>query len=101
MKEKKNKIIITKNREDYSLHYGLEKSSANPKIIINKRGFYDIIFGILEMPKEIYKEGINKIYFKENDFDEFSKKEKKIFKGLIKILEKFTIENKDSEYKTK
>ena len=99
MKEKKNEILIEKNREGYSLCYNLNESYTTPEIIINTMGFYDIIDGLIEMPKNIYKKGIKKIYFNEDDFYKFSKKEKKIFKGLINILEKFATGEKNLEYK--
>ncbi len=87
--EKKNEIFITKHREGYSLHYNTIESCTKPQIVINSRGFYNIINGLIEfMPKNIYKEGIKKVYLNDSKCCEFSKEEKEIFEGLINALEK-------------
>lgn len=96
---KKNEIIITKGRGGYSLHYDTINSCVEPKIVINTFGFYKIIYGLINMPKNIYKEGIKEIYFNEYDPDEIPKKEKEIFKGLINILERSARGEKNLEDK--
>lgn len=100
MKEKKNEIYIGKSKEGYSLHHREEDVCEEPKPIINAMEFYNIIKGLIEMPKDLYKNG-TKLYFSEYNFNKIPKKEKKIFKGLINILEKFAIGDKNLEYKTK
>ena len=91
MKEKKNEIFIRNSREGYSLHYGEKAAFTQPKIVINSMKFYNIVDGLLGMSKNIYKKGIKKIYFNEDDYFKIPKKEKKIFKGLINTLERFAI----------
>ncbi len=97
---KKNEIYIQKSREGYSLKYREKDVCREPEIIINSMNVYDIIGGLLGMSKNIYKKGINKIYFNEYDF-EIPEKERKIFKGVINILEKSAIGNKNLEDKIK
>ena len=99
MKEKKNEIFIRNSREGYSLHYGEKDAFTQPKIVINSMKFYNIVDGLLGMSKNIYKKGIKKIYFNEDDYFKIPKKEKKIFKGLINTLERFAIGEKNLEYK--
>ena len=60
MIEKKNEIYIQKGRESYSLNYIEEDACREPEIIINSMGFYDVIEGLLEIPKDVYKKGITK-----------------------------------------
>ena len=98
MKTKKNEILIGKSKEGYSLHYVDEDADREPKPIINGMEFYNIIRGLIEIPKNIYKNG-TKFYFNECDLYKISKKEKKIFRGLINILEKFAIGKENLEYK--
>ena len=100
MIEKKNEIYIQKGRESYSLNYIEEDACREPEIIINSMGFYDVIEGLLEIPKDVYKKGITKIRISEY-CSEIPKKEITIFKGLIDILEKFSMGDKDLENKIK
>ena len=96
---KKNEIFIRNSREGYSLYYGEKYAFTQPKIVINSMKFYNIVDGLLGMSKNIYKKGIKKIYFNEDDYFKIPKKEKKIFKGLINTLERFAIGEKNLEYK--
>ena len=99
MKEKKNEIYIGKSREGYSLHYREKDECHDPHPIVSAMEFYDIIDGLIGMPKKIYEKGINKIYFNQDYINEISKKEKEIFKGLINILKKSANEKRDLNYK--
>lgn len=99
MTEKKNEIFISKSREGYSLEYEEEDACRAPKIIINSMGFYKIIEGLLGMSKNIYEKGVKKISFNEYDLNEIPKKEKKIFKDLINMLEKISSGDKNLEGK--
>ena len=96
---KKNEIFIRNSREGYSLYYGEKYAFTQPKIVINSMKFYNIVDGLLGMSKNIYKKGIKKIYFNEDDYFKIPKKERKIFKGLINTLERFAIGEKNLEYK--
>ncbi len=101
MKEKKNKIIIRKSGEDYSLYYKREDPYEEPKIIINSMGFYDIIKGLIDyLPRNVYEKVAKKVYFNEDNYNKIPEKEKEIFKGLINILEK-SAKEKNLEYKIK
>ncbi len=89
MKEKKNEIFITKRGGGYSLRYKGEDKCTEPRYVINTMGFYSIIDGLINyMPKNIYEDGIKKVYFNEDNYNKIPEKEKEIFKGLINILEK-------------
>ena len=100
-KEKKIEIFIGKGTGGYSLHYRKENEFQYPEIVIIRGRFYDIMEGLLGISKDIYKKNIKKLSLTEYDWNKIPKKEKEIFKGVVNILEKFSIGEKNLEYKIK
>ena len=82
-----NKLFLAKTPDGYSLYNSTEDKDAKKYQILRAGTFFDLIHSIANLPNEFYKEGVQVIYWNENNSIEFPEKEKDAIDTLVRKTE--------------